>query len=137
DTQNLVDLLYHAPWQGDMLLQVLVCYQHRDEHEPTSDLVERAIFSYERALAPGPARFAAGRDRLDFHQAESGALFLALSRCVVNLVQRGIARAAFETARFLLTLDPWTDPHGALLHLDFLAPKAGSKEWLLRMWDVW
>ncbi|EJD51735.1 DUF654-domain-containing protein [Auricularia subglabra TFB-10046 SS5] len=137
DPQNLVDLLYRTPWHADTLLQVSEYYRHRAEHQPASDLVERAIFSYERALAPGPARFAAGRDRLDFHQAESRALFLALSRHVVNLVRRGVARAAFETARFMLALDPWTDPHGALLHLDFLAPKAGQKEWLLRMWDVW
>lgn len=55
----------------------------RTEHAPASDLVERAIFSYERALAPGPARFAIGRDRLDFRLAENRPLFLALGRHVV------------------------------------------------------
>jgi hypothetical protein len=31
-------------------------------------------------------------------------------------------------------LDP-TDPHGALLHLDYLAIKAGMVQWLLDVWD--
>lgn len=44
-------------------------------------------------------------------------------------------RAAFEFARLLYALDPWTDPHGALLHLDFLAHKAGMSQWLLDVWD--
>jgi hypothetical protein len=33
-------------------------------------------------------------------------------------------------------LDPWTDPHGAFLHLDFVAFKAGMKEWLLEVYDL-
>ena len=45
--------------------------------------------------------------------------------------RRGIYRTAFEFARLLLSLDPWTDPHGAYLHLDFLAIKSGMQSWLL------
>lgn len=35
----------------------------------------------------------------------------------------------------LYSLDPWTDPHGALLHLDYLAHKAGMTQWILDVWD--
>ena len=35
----------------------------------------------------------------------------------------------------LYSLDPWTDPHGALLHLDYLSHKAGMTQWLLDVWD--
>ncbi len=45
-------------------------------------------------------------------------------------------RTAFEFARLLYSLDPSVDPHGALLHLDFLAIKAGMTQWLLDLWDV-
>ena len=45
-------------------------------------------------------------------------------------------RTAFEFARLLLGLDPWTDPHGVLLHLDYLAIKAGMSEWLLNFWKA-
>lgn len=46
-------------------------------------------------------------------------------------------RAACEFARLLLSLDPFRDPHGALLHLDFLAPKCGMNDFLLKLWDTW
>lgn len=32
-------------------------------------------------------------------------------------------------------MDPWSDPHGSLLHLDFLAFKGGMSEWLLEVWE--
>ena len=36
----------------------------------------------------------------------------------------------------MLSLDPYTDPHGSLLFLDFLAIRSGMHEWLLSMWDL-
>jgi hypothetical protein len=53
-----------------------------------------------------------------------------------DLQRRGCFRTAFEYARMLLALDPWSDPHGALLHLDFLAPKTGLGSWMLELWDL-
>jgi hypothetical protein len=50
--------------------------------------------------------------------------------------RRGCNRTAFEYARLLLTLDPFTDPHGALLHLDYLAPRSGMNQFLLDLWDA-
>ena len=44
-------------------------------------------------------------------------------------------RTAFEFARLMYSLDPWSDPHGSLLHLDFLAIKAGMHQWLLDVFD--
>ena len=51
-----------------------------------------------------------------------------------DLHRRGCIRTAFEFARLLYSLDPWTDPHGSLLHLDGLAVKAGMHDWLLEVW---
>lgn len=52
-----------------------------------------------------------------------------------DLYRRGCARTAFEFAKLLYSLDPWTDPHGSLLHLDGLAVKAGVHDWILEVWD--
>lgn len=52
-----------------------------------------------------------------------------------DLQRRGCVRTAFEFARLLYALDPWTDPHGALLHLEFLAIKSGMEEWMLDIWN--
>jgi hypothetical protein len=46
-------------------------------------------------------------------------------------------RTAFEFARLLWALDPWTDPQGALMHLDFLTVKAEQYEWFLELEEAW
>lgn len=35
----------------------------------------------------------------------------------------------------MYSIDPWNDPHGGLLHLDFLSIKAGMSQWLLDVYD--
>ena len=52
-----------------------------------------------------------------------------------DLYRRGCTRTAFEFAKLLYSLDPWTDPHGSLFHLDGLAVKAGTHEWMLDIWE--
>ena len=52
-----------------------------------------------------------------------------------DLYRRGCTRTAFEFAKLLYSLDPWTDPHGSLLHLDGLAVKAGMHDWILEVWE--
>ena len=44
-------------------------------------------------------------------------------------------RTSFEFARLLYSLDPWTDPHGALLHLDYVGVRAGMTNWILDLWE--
>ena len=52
------------------------------------------------------------------------------------MARRGCNRTAFEFAKLLLSLDPYTDPHGSLLYIDFLAVRAGVGDWLLQLWEV-
>jgi hypothetical protein len=53
------------------------------------------------------------------------------------LERRGTMRTAFEFARLLLALDPWNDPQGAFMHMDFLAVKAEQYEWFLEIEEAW
>jgi len=94
-----------------------------------------------------------GCHRLDFDRVENRPFFLALHRQLVwvvdafnivpcrnlttdsDLHRRGCTRTAFEFAKLLYSLDPWTDPHGSLLHLDGLAVKAGTHDWILDVWE--
>lgn len=71
------------------------------------------------------------------NRATSVLLLTLYRRYVVNLQKRGTNRTAFEFARLLLSLDPGSDPHGALLYLDYLAVRSGMSEWLVDMWDAW
>ncbi|KAI0693502.1 transcriptional repressor TCF25-domain-containing protein [Cytidiella melzeri] len=135
DPDGLFGLLRNFPYHADTLLQLSEVYFHREEHSTASDFIDRALFTYERAFL-GSFNFTSGANRLDFDHVENRPFFLAIHRQVADLQRRGCVRTAFEFARLLYGLDPSTDPHGALLHLDYLAIKAGMSQWLLDVWSA-
>ncbi|KAJ3498394.1 hypothetical protein NLJ89_g10226 [Agrocybe chaxingu] len=135
DPQGFWDLLGTLPWHADTLLQISEVYRHREEHAQAVDFIDRAMFTYERALI-GAFTFTSGLNRLDFDRVENRPFFLAVHRQVSDLQRRGCVRTAFEFARLMYSLDPWNDPHGALFHLDFVAIKSGMHQWLLDVYDV-
>ncbi|KIK05427.1 hypothetical protein K443DRAFT_353509 [Laccaria amethystina LaAM-08-1] len=135
DPQGFWDLLGKSPWHADTLLQVSEVYRHREEHAQAFDFVDRALFTYERSFI-GAFNFTTGLNRLDFDHVENRPFFLAVHRQIADLQRRGCVRTSFEFARLLFSLDPWTDPHGSLLHLDFLAIKCGMYQWLIDVFDV-
>ncbi|KAJ4484000.1 transcriptional repressor TCF25-domain-containing protein [Lentinula lateritia] len=130
DPQGFYNILQGAPWHADSWLQLAEVFRHREEHSSAVDAVDRAMFAYERAFVGGFS-FTSGTNRLDFDRVENRPFFLALHRQASDLQRRGCMRTAFEFAKLLYSLDPWGDPHGAVLHLDFLALKAGMSQWLL------
>ncbi|TFK33697.1 transcriptional repressor TCF25-domain-containing protein [Crucibulum laeve] len=135
DPQGFYDLLGKLPWHGDTLLQLSEIYRHREEHAQAVDFTDRALFTYERAFV-GAFTFTTGMNRLDFDRVENRPFFLAVARQIADLNRRGCPRTAFEFARLLYSLDPYTDPHGSLLQLEFLAVKAGMGQWLKEVWDT-
>ncbi|KAF9236917.1 transcriptional repressor TCF25-domain-containing protein [Melanogaster broomeanus] len=136
DPETLWGVLQRMPWHADTLLQLAEVYRHREEYSQAIDYVSRALYAYERAFL-GSFSFTSGNNRLDFDRVENRPFFLAVHRQVIDLQRRGCPRTAFEHARLLLSLEPLTDPHGALLHLDYLSVKAGMGDWLLDVWKVY
>ncbi|KAI9059027.1 DUF654-domain-containing protein [Trametes sanguinea] len=135
DPEGFYQLLRALPYHADTLLQLSEVYHHREEHSTAADYVDRALFTYERAFV-GAFNFTSGANRLDFDHVENRPFFLALHRQVTDLQRRGCVRTAFEFAKLMYALEPWSDPHGALLHLDYLSIKAGMTQWLIDLWDV-
>ncbi|KAI0368457.1 DUF654-domain-containing protein [Pilatotrama ljubarskyi] len=135
DPEGFYQLLRLLPYHADTLLQLSEVYHHREEHSTAADYVDRALFAYERGFV-GSFNFTSGANRLDFDRVENRPFFLALHRQVTDLQRRGCVRTAFEFARLMYALEPWSDPHGALLHLEYLAIKAGMTQWLLDLWDL-
>ncbi|KNZ76229.1 Transcription factor 25 [Termitomyces sp. J132] len=122
------------PWHADNLLQLAEVYRHREEYAQAVDFVDRALFTYERALI-GAFTFTTGTNRLDFDRVENRPFFLAIHRQISDLSRRGCTRTAFEFSRLLYGLDPHSDPHGAVFHLDLLAVKGGMGEWLVDLFE--
>ncbi|OSD01961.1 DUF654-domain-containing protein [Trametes coccinea BRFM310] len=135
DPEGFYQLLRALPYHADTLLQLSEVYHHREEHSTAADYVDRALFTYERAFV-GAFNFTSGANRLDFDHVENRPFFLALHRQVTDLQRRGCVRTAFEFAKLMYALEPWSDPHGALLHLDYLSIKAGMSQWLIDLWDL-
>ncbi|TBU29131.1 transcriptional repressor TCF25-domain-containing protein [Dichomitus squalens] len=135
DPEGFWQVLRILPYHADTLLQLSELYHHREEHSTAADYVDRSLFTYERAFV-GAFNYTIGSNRLDFDRVENRPLFLALHRQITDLQRRGCVRTAFEFARLLYALDPWTDPHGSLLHLDYLAIKTGMTQWLIDLWDL-
>ncbi|KAJ7580702.1 transcriptional repressor TCF25-domain-containing protein, partial [Mycena floridula] len=135
DPEGFRTLLSREPWHADTLLQWSEVFRHREDHAEAIDAVDRALFSYERSFI-GAFTFTTGLNRLDFDSVENRPFFLALHRQTADLQRRGCLRTAFEFARLLYSLDPWTDPHGALFHIDFLSFKAGMTQWILDVCDL-
>ncbi|KAF8644320.1 hypothetical protein AX16_008528 [Volvariella volvacea WC 439] len=135
DPNGFWELLSRMPYHADTLLQVSEVYRQREEYSQAVDLVDRALFAYERAFI-GSFNFTNGNNRLDFDYVENRPFFLAVHRQIPDLQRRGCVRTAFEFARLLYSLDPWSDPHGSVFHLDFLALKApGMQEWFFNVYD--
>ncbi|KIK76554.1 hypothetical protein PAXRUDRAFT_835310 [Paxillus rubicundulus Ve08.2h10] len=136
DPETLWGVLQRMPWHADTLLQLAEVYRQREEYTQAVDYVSRALYAYERAFL-GAFSFTSGNNRLDFDRVENRPFFLAVHRQVIDLQRRGCPRTSFEHARLLLSLEPLTDPHGVLLHLDYLSVKAGMGDWLLDVWEVY
>ncbi|KAG2072866.1 DUF654-domain-containing protein [Suillus decipiens] len=134
DPEALWRVLQKLPWHGDTLLQLAEVYRHQEEYSQAVEYVDRALFSYERAFL-GSYSFTNGLNRLDFNRVENRPFFLALHRQVTDLQRRGCIRTAFEFGRLLYSLEPWTDPHGVLFHLDFVSIKSGMGQWLLDVYS--
>ncbi|KAG5724562.1 Transcription factor 25 [Termitomyces sp. T112] len=104
------------------------------EYAQAVDFVDRALFTYERAFIAA-FTFTTGTNRLDFDRVENRPFFLAIHRQISDLSRRGCTRTAFEFSRLLYGLDPHSDPHGAVFHLDLLAVKGGMGEWLVDLFE--
>ncbi|KAG8901436.1 hypothetical protein FRB99_005310, partial [Tulasnella sp. 403] len=136
DANGIAMVLQLNPWHIDALLQLGEVFKQQEDYSHATDLTSRALYAYERSFATS-FNITSGVNRLDFDFIENRPLFLAVHRTILQLQRRGCMRTAFEFSRFLLELDPHVDPHGAFLHLDFLAPRSGMNDWLLKLWDIW
>lgn len=82
DHTGFMELIRERPWHIDTLLQLSEVARHQDDNNQASDLVERALFAYERAFVTG-FHLTAGMSRLEFDRIENRPFFLALHRNIM------------------------------------------------------
>ena len=70
------------PWHVDTLLQMSEVFRQQDDYTHATDLVERALYAYERGFATA-FNVTTGIHRLDFERIENRPLFLACHRQIL------------------------------------------------------
>lgn len=125
DPNRLIVMLQQNPYHISTLLQVSEIAKQDRENAMSGDLLERALFSFGRAVQSTFAKtLAEGKARLDFRRPENREFWLAGWRYMQNLTMRATWRTAYEWAKLLLSLSPEDDPYGMLLILDQYALRA-------------
>lgn len=102
------------------------------DHALSSDLVERALFTFGRAAQSQFAtKLSQGKARLDFARPENREFWLAGYQYIKSLIMKGTYRTALEWAKLLLALSPEQDPYCMLLMIHHLALRANEPQYLL------
>ncbi|KAK5138370.1 hypothetical protein LTR08_003431 [Meristemomyces frigidus] len=119
DPDRLVMLLRNNPYHISTLLQVSEIAKQEGDHATSGDLLERALFSFGRAVHSSFAKtLSEGRARLDFARQENREFWLASWRYMQNLSMRATWRTVYEWAKLLLSFAPEEDPYAMWLVLD-------------------
>jgi tetratricopeptide (TPR) repeat protein len=114
-------------------LQVSKVAKDQGDYALSSDLVERALFTFARAsLSLFATKLSEGKARLDFARSENRELWLAGYHYIKSLMMKGTYRTALEWAKLLLSLDPEDDPYCMVLMIHNLALRAHEFEFLIR-----
>lgn len=123
-----------------LLLQVCKIAKNQSDHALSSDLLERALFTFARSsLSNFSTKLAHGKARLDFARPENRELWLAGLQYIKSLIMKGTYHTALEWAKLLLSLDPEDDPYCMILMVHHLALRAHEFQWLLNLGesDLW
>ncbi|TPX34934.1 hypothetical protein SeLEV6574_g08244, partial [Synchytrium endobioticum] len=131
--EHIAGLLRMYPYHVDTALQLSEILKHSGEIAQASELVERALYSFERRFH-SMFNMTLGTCRLSFDRGENRPFFLALFRHIQYLTRKGCWRTALEVNKLLFSLNPRSDPLGALLMIDFIAIKSKEFEWFFSLY---
>ncbi|KAG0645787.1 Ribosome quality control complex subunit 1 [Hyphodiscus hymeniophilus] len=136
DPQLLIGLLIQNPYHISLLIQVSKIAKDQGDHALSSDLLERALFTFGRAaISAFNTKLSQGKVRLDFARPENRELWLAGYQYTKSLVMKGTYGTALEWTKFLLTLQPDLDPYCTRLMIHHLGLRAHEFQWLLDLYD--
>ncbi|POW07836.1 hypothetical protein PSHT_09795 [Puccinia striiformis] len=107
DPNQLVTILQRSPYHPDTLLQLSEVSAHNDDQGQATTFLNQALYVNEKTISSFSSTF----------------------------FSSGCYRSSFQTSKFLFSLNPYQDPFGSLLWLDFLAPKANQDQFFIDFLD--
>ncbi|KAI9680513.1 MAG: hypothetical protein M1817_003953 [Caeruleum heppii] len=136
DPQRMVQLLHFNPYHISTLLQVSEIAKQEQDHSTSGELLERALFSFGRAVhSTFASNLAKGKAGFDFSRPENREFWLTAWRYMGNLGMRGTWRTSYEWGKLLLSLDPERDPYCVRLVIDQMALRARQPQQVLDLFD--
>ncbi|KAH8928422.1 DUF654-domain-containing protein [Atractiella rhizophila] len=132
DPNRLMGILSIYPYHTDTLLQLSEVGAQQGDPGLQASFLAKALHAFESASLPS-FNFSTGTSRLVFEDIENRGFFKAAQKKIEICAKRGTWRTAFEWCKLLLSMDPYNDPYGALLHIDFLAVKARQYQYLINL----
>lgn len=129
---TLVILLQKYGFHAGALLQLATLSQKSGQFEQAYDLLQRALYFYERCLGAS-FRFDDSSVRLPFAHKENQGLHVVLFRWIAMQGRKGCTRTALECCKLLLNWDP-NDPLDVLLMIDYFALRSMEYEWLISVY---
>ena len=137
DPERMVQHLHFNPYHISTLLQVSEIAKHQGDHAVAGELLERALFSFGRAVhSTFSNNLSSGKARLSFQRPENREFWLAVWRFVGSLSMRSLFRTAYEWLKLLLGLDPYNDPYRTCLVIDQYAIRAKQAEHFLELYKA-
>lgn len=131
DPMRMVHLLKRVPYHVSTLLQVSFVAKQDQNMALSSELCERALFTFGRVTTSAfRQNVEQGRARLEFRRPENRQFWLAGYHYLRSLLRKGTFRTALEWAKLMYALDP-ADPYAMRHYLHFLAVRAYESKWLL------
>lgn len=135
-SEGIVHNLQHYPTHVESLLQLSDMIRISEDYKAASELVERALFIFERGFHP---RFnmTQANCRLSYKRPENRTFFITLFKHINYLNRRGLRKTPLEYTKLLLSLDPINDPLFATLQIDFFAIRSEEYDYLIEFISKW
>ena len=132
DPNNIAEFVRQNPYHTDALYDVAELLRMQGDYKQTNQFLENIIFMYEDSFGYEFNIFEEDDVMLSFDENEySRTLFVALNRFMDVLGKKGCYRSAFEYNKVLVKLNPYQDPVGGLLSLDYNAISSQNYDFLL------
>lgn len=120
DPQIMIDFVHQNPYHAEALFDTAEFFRLRGDYKQANQLFEKVLFVFEDSLSYEFKIFEENDAVLAVDE-YSIIFFKALNRFIDVLNKKGCYKSAFEFNKFLVKLNPYEDPAGGILTLDYHA----------------
>lgn len=124
------------PTHVESLVKLSDLMRLAENYKDASQCVERALLILEKGFHPkfNPM---SGNCRLTYRRPENRTMYITLFKYITCLNRRGLRRTPLEYSKFLLTLDPVTDPLFAVSFIDYFAIRSEQYDYYIEFVSKW